>query len=184
MRKEWPNVVPQPLDVSIRLTVSIAIDLTIGRMAPFLSLHEKRGSVGPAGTTTARFLNASNGQIGDRCGTRKMDWISPGRAVLAAGKSKRTYGLPSRSCPNNTCCLDRQVDGLNADLARTVASPSLIIPQKAHVAMAQRHASKGSDSVSAVRRASSMGGDIGGRTGLVREPIIFSRPLSDHLMQS
>ena len=66
----------------------------------------------------------------------------------------------------------------------TETSPNHIMPQKAQTAIAQMHASKGLLMSSVARSARSMLIEIGGRSGRLQLPWMFSRPRSDQLMCS
>ena len=167
MRNEWPKVVPKPRCVSRLLRKRSAASRVRGRMFPCSSRQEKRGSCGPAGTMTARFLTASRGQR-SFCGTRKTCCTSPGPAVFASGRSRRRYSLPLRSRLNRACDLVRCFEGAKLVRVRTVASPKRIRPQKAHVATAQMHASNGFLRSRDPLSDTSMGIVTGGRGGRFR----------------
>jgi hypothetical protein len=66
--------------------------LTIGWTEPWSSLHEKRGSTGPAGTMVARLQSALMGQMSS-CGTTNTDWVSPGWAVFVDGKTSILFAV-------------------------------------------------------------------------------------------
>ena len=78
---------PHPQDMKAELMKLMAVFLTTGQMLPHLSCHEKRGSLGPVGTTQARFCRAWMGQRSS-CGTKKTDCVSLGFAVLVKGRSR------------------------------------------------------------------------------------------------
>ena len=136
--------------------------LTIGRTAPEVSCQEKRGSEGLAGVTDAMFRNAASGHRLP-CSLRKTDWVSPGLAVLAAGRSSRVYGAPLRSVPKCAIARVMWLDGVKLVRVLTDTSPDHIMPKKTQDAKAQMHASKGSVSESADLRAWSIWIVTGGR---------------------
>lgn len=75
-------------------------------------------------------------------------------------------------------------DGLKAEWEVTETSLNRIIPKKAHDAIAQTQASKGSDNIRVALRAVSMAIDIGGRRGFRRPAWRFSSPRKDQLIRS
>lgn len=182
MRKECPKVVPQPQAIRIELIRSSARIFAIGRMSPLLSRHENNGSSLSAGTICARLWRAAKGHKLP-CSLRKTDCISPMRAVLAEGRSKRAYGLPRMSTPKKACALVRCLEGLNAAREVTDTSPKRIMPKKAQDAIAQMQASKESDNERVALRAVSIARVTGGRRGFRRPPCMFSRPRRDQLMR-
>lgn len=74
--------------------------------------------------------------------------------------------------------------GSNALLEETETSPKCIMPQNAHVTIAQIQASKGSSRFNVTHRAHNMSRVIGGQMGHLQNPCKFLSPHSDQLMQS
>ena len=75
--------------VRIPLKRSKKLFFVIGRTPVGMSDHEKSGWSFEAGTTLLRLRRAL---IGHKlsCGTSHTDWLSPGLAVFAEGRSRRT----------------------------------------------------------------------------------------------
>jgi len=168
-------MVPQPQDMMMEFILSRAVSLTMGRMIPFLSIHENNGSSGPAGTTSARFLRASGGQS-PCCSTRYTDCVSPADAVFADGRLSCAYSLLFRSQSKTTSVCFRCFALSKLALEWIETSPNLIIPQYAHVAMAQMQASKGSFRLRDDLSACSIGTMNGGLSGRFLLPKMFLRP--------
>lgn len=162
-------MVPHPDTQNMELINVRAVSRTIGLMFPCRSRHENSGSLLVAGTTRKRFCSACRAQS-EFCRVRKTHCISPGLAVLADGRSRRAYGLLSRSYPKNASLRFRCTELEKAALVLTVTSPNRMQPQKVHAATAHIQASNGSFRFNirwSVASICSVTGDLG---GFVRRP--------------
>jgi hypothetical protein len=69
------------------------------------------------------------------------------------------------------------------EVEETKTSPKHIMPQNAHIYMAQIQALNGSSRINVTRRACNMFKVIGGRMGHLQDPCKFLSPCSDQSMQ-
>jgi hypothetical protein len=86
-------------------------------------------------------------------------------------------------CPLTVFSRLRCFAGINELLKETETSLKRIMPQNAHVTMAQIQASNGSSRINVARRACNMFKVMGGRMGRLWDPCKFLSPCSDQSMQ-
>ena len=175
MWKEWPKVVPHPWAFKMALMWTSAMVLTIWQILPCLSCHENKGSLGATGTMWARFWRAilrNNKHWLYLTWLSYLGWreIKPGIVFAIKVNTKK--------------------DVTSFEVFWFIESwawcnwyfSKMHHTQKAHITIAQIHASNGSSRFNAVHIVHSMLVVIGGQIGCLWTPCKFLRPWRDQLM--